>query len=256
MIPSQVTIGKNQNEGINVSRIKKQLWQRWRRWKKALWVGAACLALTVLAWRSMQVPEEISGLLTDSSWTDSAESELAAAVFKVGVDSGEEKEKSTIKNEQLLQTIAQSGLSRTVHLKISYVSGEEVQTLPGVKNPLQLKKIIHEHPAWSGWISSDGDLWLEQKVNDLSTLTKKEAYIGVDAFGNLKLFKGPPVQEKVLKTFFQMDMGSLKSSLPESIWKELHEGIRVQDIEEYNSVLSTFSDYAREAAEHVMQNKH
>lgn len=52
-----------------------------------------------------------------------------------------------------------------------------------------------------------------------------------------------------------MDMGSLKSSLPESIWKELHEGIRVQDIEEYNSVLSTFSDYAREAAEHVMQNK-
>ncbi|MNZ89817.1 hypothetical protein D3C78_1087530 [compost metagenome] len=92
-------------------------------------------------------------------------------------------------------------------------------------------------------------------MNDLSTLTKKEAYIGVDAFGNLKLFKGPPVQEKVLKTFFQMDMGSLKSSLPESIWKELHEGIRVQDIEEYNSVLSTFSDYAREAAEHVMQNK-
>lgn len=71
----------------------------------------------------------------------------------------------------------------------------------------------------------------------------------------MKLFKGPPVQEKVLKTFFQMDMGSLKSSLPESIWKELHEGIRVQDIEEYNSVLSTFSDYAREAAEHVMQNK-
>lgn len=50
-------------------------------------------------------------------------------------------------------------------------------------------------------------------------------------------------------------MGSLKSSLPENIWKELHEGIRVQDIEEYNSVLSTFSDYAREAAEHVMQNK-
>jgi len=255
MIPSQVTIGKNQNEGINVSRIKKQLWQRWRRWKKALWVGAACVAFTLLAWRSMQVPEEISGLLTNSSLADSTESELAAAVFKVGVDSGEEKEKAALNNEQLLQTITQSGLSRTVHLKISYVSGEEIQTLPGVKNPLQLKKIINEHPAWNGWISSEGDLWLEQKVNDLSTLTKKEAYIGVDAFGNLKLFKGPPVQEKVLKTFFQMDMGSLKSSLPENMWKELHEGIRVQDIEEYNSVLSTFSDYAREAAEHVMQNK-
>jgi forespore regulator of the sigma-K checkpoint len=238
-----------------VSRIKKQLWRRWRRWKKALWVGAACLALTIMAWRSMQVPEEISGLLTNSSWADSTESELAAAVFKVGEDSSEEKGKDTLYNKQLLQTIAQSGLSRTVHLKVIYVSGEEIQTLPGVKSPLELKKIIREHPAWSGSISHEGDLWLEQKVNDLSALTKKEAYIGVDAFGNLTLFQGLPVQEKVMKTFFQMDMDSLKSSLPEKVWKELHDGIRVQDIEEYNSVLSTFSDYAREAAEHVMQNK-
>lgn len=41
------------------------------------------------------------------------------------------------------------------------------------------------------------------KVNDLSTMIKNKAYIGVDAFGNLTLFKGPPVQEKVLKTFFK-----------------------------------------------------
>lgn len=253
MLPSQVTIGKNQNEGINVSRIKKQLWRRWRRWKKALWVGAACVALTVLAWRSMQVPEEISGLLSNSTYSD--ESDLVQAVFKVGEDSSESKEKEILNHEQLLQFIAQSGLSRTVHLKITYVSGEESQTLPGMKSPLQLKEIINDHPAWSGWISREGDLWLEQKVNDLSDVTKKEAYIGVDAFGNLTLFKGPPAQEKVMKTFFQLDMGSLKSALPEQMWKELHEGIRIQDIEEYNSVLSTFSDYAREAAEHVMQNK-
>ncbi|MNW70567.1 hypothetical protein D3C74_499310 [compost metagenome] len=58
----------------------------------------------------------------------------------------------------------------------------------------------------------------------------------------------------MLKTFFQMDMGSMKSSLPEEIWKQLHEGIRVQDIEEYNSVLSTFSDYTRDSAEQVMQS--
>lgn len=255
MIPSQVTIGKNQIEGINVSRIKKQLWRRWRRWKKALWVGAASVVFTILAWRSMQVPEEINGLLTNSSLRDRADNELAAAVFKVGMDSDEVKEKDTLNHEQLLKTIVQSGLSRTVHFKVTYVSGEEIQTMPGERNPIQLKKIINEHPTWSGWISPEGDLWLERTVNDLSEVTKQEAYIGVDAFGNLTLFKGPPVQEKVLKTFFQMDMGSLKSSLPENIWRELHEGIRIQDIEEYNSVLSTFSDYALEASERVMQNK-
>lgn len=47
----------------------------------------------------------------------------------------------------------------------------------------------------------------------------------------------------------------MKSSLPEGIMKQLHEGIRVQDIEEYNSVLSTFSDYARDSAEQAMQSE-
>lgn len=227
------------------------------------------MALAALGWRSMQVPEEISDLLTTSTWAETDEfnsryssaqdenstrSDLASAVFKESDDS-EDNGNTSFDKKQLLQTIAHSGLSRTVHLKISYVSGEETQTLSGVKTPLQLKKLINERPTWSGWISDEGDLWLEQKVNDLSALTKREAYIGVDEHGNLSLFKGPPVQEKVLKTFFQLDMGSMKSSLPESIWKQLHEGIRVQDIEEYNSVLSTFSDYARDAAEHVMQNE-
>lgn len=271
MIPSQVTIGKKQNEGINVNafRLKKQLWRRWRRWKKALWVGAACIALTLLAWRSMQLPVEISELLTDSTATvedtfnslrtstqntDDNGNEPAAAVFKVG-ENTEDEETATLTHEQLLQEITASEISRTVHLKTTYVSGEEIQTLAGEKNPVQLEKLINERPDWNGWISAEGDLWLEQRVNDLSPLMKREAYIGVDEYGNLTLFKGPPVQEKVLKTFFQMDMGSMKSALPENIWKQLHEGIRVQDIEEYNSVLSTFSDYARDTAEQVMQSK-
>ncbi|KGE18271.1 BofC C-terminal domain-containing protein [Paenibacillus wynnii] len=239
---------------MNAFRLKKQLWRRWRRWKKALWVGTACAALTILAWGGMRVPQEISGLLTHSSLQVNSGDEPAAAVWKAQEDIQEDKS-VTLQNEQLLKIIAQSGISRTVHLKINYVSGEEIQTLPGVKDPVQLKALITEHQAWKGWLSTEGDLWLEKKVEDLSPSCKKDSYIGVDEHGNLTLFKGHPVKEEVLKTFFQMDMGSMKSSLPENIWKQLQEGIRVQDIEEYNSVLSTFSDYARDSAEQVMQSK-
>ncbi|MDQ0192737.1 BofC C-terminal domain-containing protein [Paenibacillus wynnii] len=254
---------------MNAFRLKKQLWRRWRRWKKALWVGTACAALTILAWGGMRVPEEISGLLTHSTLTltntvnslrssiqDQVNSsdEPAAAVWNAQED-GKEDNSVTLQNEQLLKIIAQSGISRTVHLKIDYVSGEEIQTLPGVKDPVQLKVLITEHQAWKGWLNTEGDLWLEKKVDDLSPSCKKDSYIGIDEHGNLTLFKGHPVKEEVLKTFFQMDMGSMKSSLPENIWKQLQDGIRVQDIEEYNSVLSTFSDYARDSAEQVMQSK-
>lgn len=257
---------------MNAFRLKKQLWRRWRRWKNAPWVGAACIALTLLAWQGMQVPEEISGLLSTSEWTmPSAESEiydplqsgnqgdsvaaLAAVNHNDGKDGQEQDSSTAMDRGQLLEAVSSEAISRRVHLQTTYVSGEEVQTLPGAKSPAELKALIEEHPGWNGWISKEGDLWLEQRVNDLSPLTKKEAYIGVDEQGNLTLFKGPPAGEEVLKTFFQMDIGSMKSSLPEEIWNQLHEGIRVQDIEEYNSVLSTFSDYARDSAEQVMQSE-
>lgn len=256
---------------MNAFRLKKQLWRRWRRWKKAPWVGAACIVLTVLAWRGMQVPEEISTLLDHTAWTmpgtfsDTLEQNrqepggsmpAVAAVYNPIDGTDGEAEAGTgaavLDSQALLETVSREAVSRTVHLKTVYVAGEEVQTLPGERTPAQLKELIARHAGWSGWLSREGDLWLEQTVNDLSPLTKREAYFGVDEQGNLTLFMGPPASEKVMKTFFQLDMGSMKSSLPEGIWDQLHQGIRVQDMEEYNSVLSTFSDYARDSAEQVM----
>ncbi|MBW4080251.1 BofC C-terminal domain-containing protein [Paenibacillus sp. S150] len=251
---------------MNAFRLKKQLWRRWRRWKKAPWVGAACIALTVLAWRGMQVPEEISGLLNDSAWAvpdsldrlqngNAGESVPAAAAVYSHAEENDSEAAPVMGSEQLLEAVRAEPISRIVHLKTTYLSGEEIVTLPGSRSIIQLKEVIVNHPDWNGWISTDGDLWLEHSVNDLSPLIKKDAFIGVDEHGNLTLFKGPPAGEKVLKTFFQMDMGSMKSSLPEDILDQLHAGIRVQDVEEYNSVLSTFSDYARDSSEQVMQSE-
>lgn len=252
---------------MNAFRLKKQLWRRWRRWKRAPWVGAACLVLVLLAWRGMQVPGEISSLLNHSAWAGSGAlrevieqhpeagpgSSIAALAAVYSPDSSENRDAGLMDSRELLQAVSREPVSRRVHLKTVYVSGEEVQTLPGVQTPARLKELIAAHAGWDGRITRDGDLWLERSVNDLSPLTKKEAYFGVDEEGNLTLFQGPPESERVMKTFFQMDMGSLKSSLPEGIWEQLHQGIRVQDLEEYNSVLSTFSDYARDSAEQVMQ---
>lgn len=249
---------------MNAFRLKKQLWRRWRRWKRAPWVGAACLVLVLMAWRGMQVPGEISSLLDHSAWAGSGVisdaaghrpgpgGSMAAVAAVYSPDSGERPQAGLMDSRELLQAVSREPDSRRVHLKTVYVSGEEVQTLPGTYTPARLKELIAAHAGWGGRITPEGDLWLLRSVNDLSPLTKKEAYFGVDEQGNLTLFQGPPEAERVMKTFFQMDMGSLKSSLPEGIWEQLHQGIRVQDLEEYNSVLSTFSDYARDSAEQVM----
>ncbi|MNJ80872.1 hypothetical protein D3C77_794150 [compost metagenome] len=62
----------------------------------------------------------------------------------------------------------------------------------------------------------------------------------------MSLFEGKPQEKKVIKTFFQLDVETMESVLPEEVLKQLNHGIRVQDTSEYNSVLSTFSDFAVE----------
>ncbi|BCG60486.1 BofC C-terminal domain-containing protein [Paenibacillus sp. URB8-2] len=250
---------------MSAFRLKKQLWRRWRRWKKALWVGTACAVLTVCAWSGLRVSDRLSDLLTGSMSAVEAKfaelnnhavsnytllHEQASAVF--GQEEPGERILGLGDAKSLSMIIEDTGLSRKVHYKTSYVSGDEVRDTLGPMNPEKLQALLSEQPDWQGRIGSDGDVWLERNVNDLSPSCKKEAYIGIDNEGNLTLFKGPPKREEALKTFFQIDIGTMKSSLPEKVWKQLQGGIRVQDIDEYNSVLSTFSDYARDDSEQTM----
>ncbi|MDT3426670.1 forespore regulator of the sigma-K checkpoint [Paenibacillus forsythiae] len=250
---------------MSAFRLKKQLWRRWRRWKKALWVGTACSVLGICAWFGLRMSEDnISRLLTGSmSAAEQTFAELngrisgdntlvrgqASAVFEQKGQEEQALEQGGADTNSLIRVIANSGISRKVHYKITYVSGEEIHDVPRAMSPEKLKTLIAEHSDWRGKIGPDGDVWLERNVNDLSPSCKKEAYIGLDNEGNLTLFKGPPKQEEALKTFFQIDIGTMKSALPEKVWSQLQGGIRVQDIDEYNSVLSTFSDYARDNAE-------
>lgn len=79
-------------------------------------------------------------------------------------------------------------------------------------------------------------------IDDLSD----NSYIGVDEHGVLSLFEGPPLEDNIIRSFFQINIEFLESSLPPEIVEQLYEGIRITNHSEYNSVLSTFSDYAIE----------
>lgn len=240
------------------SRLKKQLWRRWRRWKKALWAGLVCAGLSLCAWLGLLVPETMSELLESAS-LQPAEAVWASMHLPAEEGGPETAEVYRPQSgdsddpayEALKRRILETGLSRSVHLKSHYLGGEEVETLAGSKSPAELVALLEGYRSWNGRIGEDGSLWLERQVDDLAPSFRDNAYFGVDAEGNLTLFKGPPAEEEALKTFFQMDMRSIKSSLPEPMWKELRDGIRVKDAAEYNSVLSTFSDYARDSAEQV-----
>lgn len=133
-----------------------------------------------------------------------------------------------------------------------YLCGSETRQL-GRHTTEETMNLLKAHREWSASFDPIGRVVLEETVDDLSPQCSKSAYISVDRVGNLSLFDGPPKKEKIIRTFFQLDVKSLESSLSKEKLKELADGIRVSDKDEFNSVLSSFSDYAMPSAKDVIK---
>jgi len=126
----------------------------------------------------------------------------------------------------------------------TYLCGEETRRL-GRFTASEAEELLKTHREWDASLDMAlGKLTMEESVDDLSPQCRQTAYIGMDKDGNLSLYDGPPWKEKVIRTFFQLDVDMLESRMSEDRVRELADGIRVSDKEEYNSVLSTFNEYA------------
>ncbi|SDT30464.1 forespore regulator of the sigma-K checkpoint [Paenibacillaceae bacterium GAS479] len=143
------------------------------------------------------------------------------------------------------------GKAVPVILRRSYLCGEESQPL-GTLSPEDVHRLLLEQPRLTASVEGDSVV-LSEQINDLSDTCRRSATFGVDSGGSLTLFEGPPKEEKVMKTFYQLDLRYMESSLPKEELDRLMSGIRVQDKDEFNSILSSYDDYAVGNSEGAMQ---
>ncbi|MGG1515799.1 BofC C-terminal domain-containing protein [Paenibacillus oryzisoli] len=156
-----------------------------------------------------------------------------------------------VRLEKAIETLRAIQDQRESYLLKSYVCGEERSPL-GLLASQPLIELQKKHPDWELAIGSNGDVTFTEHIEDLSPACKEKAMFGIDGSSNLSLFNGTPGADNVIRTFFQLNIQQLESSLPPGTVEQLRKGIRVSDLEEYNSVLSTFSDYAIEITERAM----
>lgn len=127
-----------------------------------------------------------------------------------------------------------------------YVCGEEIQQLDELSYE-EVVTLAEQNPDWE--LTADQSYTMirfVEHIEDLSPYCKKNAFFGINDEGVFSLFDGEPSQDKVIKTFFQLNVPYLESSLPDQEIEHLLIGIRVKDLEEYDSVLSTYSEYSME----------
>jgi len=207
----------------------KQLKKKLKRKGRPLWSMCALSAILMVLISLLITAEHVEAM---KSISDRVQNEvLPAADIKV------------------LQQLEQTEETLLVKLHRVFVCGEEEQML-GDLPPRQIINMLTQYPEWTAILNQDErSVLLEQHINDLSDYCKSNAYFGVDRQGNFSLFDGLPIKEKVMRTFFQIDIEYMESNLSQERVEQLTKGIRVNDIDEYNSVLSTFSDFAKERNE-------
>ncbi|WP_127589013.1 BofC C-terminal domain-containing protein [Paenibacillus koleovorans] len=211
---------------MNFSGLYKQLKKRLRLKRRVLSLGAVVLVAGAAAgWLLAH---------NDEGGRKDAQSALAP-IASAGVPDSD---------EDALAILAKQGKKQTVMVIRSYVCGEETDQL-GAMWPEEIQSLHEENPGLSILLKNDRVV-MQELIDDLSPSCKDSAYFGMDKDGNLSLFDGVPAGQKVIRTFFQLNVGFLESSLQREAVEQLKEGIRVKDLLEYNSVLSTFSEFAVE----------
>ncbi len=208
----------------------------WRQIRKKLrrrrWVGLAMWVMLLVG----------AGALYQQASTDAKLKPIPAVTVA----------SAPVEQEPWMAELKKTGGARAVMLTRIYVCGEETVRL-GSKKPDEIIALYASHPTWRAELDGSDKLTFVERINDLSPACKSSAYIGVDRDGNLTLFEGPPQEDKAVRTFFQLNIQHLESALPKDTVRQLQEGIRITDLAEYNSVLSTFGNFARIEVEKVMK---
>lgn len=222
---------------MSYSNLYKQLKRRLKMKKRWLTLGAYILlagAISAVIW----VERESA---TESAGADALELQSLAVQGRADPD------EAAVGTRTALETIRKSKTARDVLIHRQFVSGEETEQA-GTMRTEEILSLYGEHPDAKLTLDAAGRVHMTEQIEDLAPKYRDNAYFGMDKSGNLSLFEGVPEQERVIRTFFQLDVQHMKSSLPGDALNQLYSGIRISDLADYNSVLSTFSEYASQHA--------
>jgi forespore regulator of the sigma-K checkpoint len=126
-----------------------------------------------------------------------------------------------------------------VYLNRNYLDGKQSQEVV-YETIWSMEDFWASYADWQLVDQEVNKVIFEQKVNDISPISKVNGFFGLTESGILTIFNGKPHEEEVIKSFYQIDLGKLESGLIE----DLKDGIRIQSKQDYTEVLERFRPYA------------
>jgi len=112
--------------------------------------------------------------------------------------------------------------------------------------PTSLNHLAETMVDYKGWeiVSADSaKMILMKREQDISPRCKENGHFGISPDGMLTLFHGVPSEQEVVQTFYRINTAKMEASLSKEEVENLKHGIRVRDLAEYNSILSTYGEF-------------
>ncbi len=150
----------------------------------------------------------------------------------------------TVKNREIAADQAVPAVSSPVQVVLTrtYLCGIKDQESKQLTNET-FDQVLNLFSGWEIVSVQQGKIELAKQENDISPECKKNGYFGITPEGMLTLFHGLPEQNKVIQTFYQINTARMEASLPQQELEQLRKGIKVNDVAEYNSILSTYGEF-------------
>ncbi|MGV3487887.1 MAG: BofC C-terminal domain-containing protein [Tuberibacillus sp.] len=137
----------------------------------------------------------------------------------------------------------------SVHFEKTYIDGIKIvkETREHFISP---ENILTKYPGWHLAKCNENKVFLSMKVDDLSPISKTAGIIGLKDGNILTLYNGKPSNQKVIQTFFQIDVNAMEADAA----KRLNEGIRITNKNQYEWLLHSLSKYAVNHMSKVQRN--
>ena len=109
------------------------------------------------------------------------------------------------------------------------------------REPQGAPRLLHRRHLRGGITEQTKEyIVLHKMENDISPLLKTNGYFGITQDGTLSIYNGKPADDKIIHTFFQIDVGKLEVYQQE----ELQQGIQIISKDQFNSLMEEYSEYA------------
>lgn len=140
------------------------------------------------------------------------------------------------------RSLETAGSSYELVLARSYLCGVRDEE----RKPVAISHLADAMADYKGWeiVTADtSKMILMRREQDISPECKENGHFGLSADGMLTLFHGVPADQEVVQTFYRINTAKMEANLPKEEVDSLRRGIRVRDLAEYNSVLSTYGEF-------------